>query len=93
MLFRTYSWPPAKPRAVASGVDGASDLGVGKFNGDHHARQDHFVIERQHRQRERFAHQPLLKVESPTLKKEEPVVISGLLSAHSEGISALSSSS
>ena len=58
LLFRTYSWPPAKPRAVASGVDGASDLGVGKFNGDHHARQDHFVIERQHRQRERFAHQP-----------------------------------
>ena len=43
---------------IASGVDGAADLGVGQLDRHHHARQHHLVVQWQHRQGERLAHVP-----------------------------------
>jgi hypothetical protein len=52
---------PVPPGLVPRGIDGAANLGVRKLYRDHHSRQHHFVVQRQHRQRERVAHQPLQK--------------------------------
>jgi hypothetical protein len=75
LLLGTDTGRAPETRGVPSRVDSSANLGVGELNGDHHARQHDLVVQRQHRQRERFAHQLLLKVESAGLKKEEPPVV------------------
>ncbi len=47
---------PKSSQLETAYLDCAADLRVRKLDGDHHARQHHFVIERQHRQREGFTH-------------------------------------
>ena len=85
LLLGTDSGSPPEALAIPSRVDRAADLVVCELDGDNHARQHHIVIERQHRQRERLAHQSLLKkVESPTLNLLEPGVVPRRLSAHSD---------
>jgi len=61
---------------VARCLDGAADVLVRQLDRDHHAGQHDLVGQGQHRQGERLAHERLQKLESTTLKKEEPLDIS-----------------
>ena len=65
------------PRRHPRRVDRGADLCLRRLQRHHHPRQYHLVVERQDRKRERFTHREPPKIESYTLKKEEPSQISG----------------
>ena len=75
LVFRTYTGT-ASEALVAGRLDGAADFLIRQLDRDDHAGQHDLVVEWQHRQGERLAHERLQKLESPTLKKEEPSYIS-----------------